>query len=495
MRNTFNNDLLLISLGVIQPASVEEVLAFLKILFPEVDHWPGKDVAEARFFELRELRYLIEVRKGFYSLTLLANSRMDVKYKRLRDKIRLSLLRDVYDASLHRSEAGVQDLVGVSPTVDTSSNTKEGSRPISSGLESSHPEGTRLQTRTYWSRVSEQLSQVGLVSPASGPSPLQYYSFPTLKSLQEASGSIGPDKDMTLTQLALAIGVTPHLLSSFIHKPKNHYRFFSLPKKAGGYREIAAPRFFLKTVQYWIKSYFLHNLRVHDCCHAYRRGRSIQTNAGMHVGKKFVANLDIENFFGSISAEDIFNLLLSNDVGSNLARSISRLTTLDGVLPQGAPTSPVISNAFLCEFDKAVHEECIQHSVCYTRYADDITLSGDKRPDILCMIFYIEKLFLQKNLRLNQSKTRIASNKASQRVTGLVVNEKVLPPREYRREVRSIFHSAYCNPKAYVGRIDELSGHLSYLSSFDALKESKHLVSYRWVIKRLKLISQRAKEI
>ena len=152
---------------------------------------------------------------------------------------------------------------------------------------------------------------------------------------------------MTISQLALAIGVSPRLLTSFTHKPENHYRTFKIGKKGGGEREISSPRFFLKTVQYWIKSYILCHVKIHESCHAYLRGKSIISNAEGHVGKKFVANIDIENFFGNITRDHVFRLLKKNDVGEKLSGSVAGLVTLDGCLPQGAPTSPDISNAFL----------------------------------------------------------------------------------------------------------------------------------------------------
>src|SRR5699024_8414757 len=110
------------------------------------------------------------------------------------------------------------------------------------------------------------------------------------------------DRDMTLQQLALAIGVSPRLISAIIHQRHKHYREFELRKKGGGSRTIHAPRFFLKTIQYWLVTYILGDLRIHPCCHAYSRGRSILTNALPHVRKRYVANLDIRSFFDSVKS-------------------------------------------------------------------------------------------------------------------------------------------------------------------------------------------------
>ena len=293
---------------------------------------------------------------------------------------------------------------------------------------------------------------------------------------------------MSLTHLALAIGVSPRLLTSFTHKAVNHYRFFSIGKKGGGEREIASPRFFLKTIQYWIKSYVLCHLKTHESCHAYLRGRSIISNAEDHVGKKFVANVDIENYFGSINRNHVFRLLRKNGIGEKLSNTVADIVTLDGVLPQGAPTSPDISNAFLLEVDDKLTKLSEGYNLKYTRYADDMTISGNSRGDIQSVIRRCSILLAEYGLKLKAEKTRIASDKTSQRVTGLLVNEKIQPPKEFRKKVRAIFHNASKHPEHFVDRLDELRGYHSYLISFDVLKESRHLRRYKIVISKIKSI-------
>lgn len=341
-----------------------------------------------------------------------------------------------------------------------------------------------------WPRVVEQLSKVGLVAPASDhPSlaPPRYYSYGTLKSLQLAAGDRGPERDMTLQQLALAIGVSPRLISAIIHQPRKHYRAFDLPKKAGGVRTIHAPRFFLKTIQYWIATYVLAGLPVHASCHAYVRGRSILTNATLHMHKRYVANLDVSAFFDSISVDKIQTLLISHGIGYYLAKTVSELITYHSCLPQGAPTSPLVSNAFLFDIDTEVTDKCRELGVVYTRYADDITLSSDRRGAVLQAIDTIKQQLGRIGLELNRKKTRIASLHSSQRVTGLVVNTVPRPPRGYRRAVRSEFDHALHDRAGVVSceKLNRLRGHLSYLSSFPALAHSRELQYYAEILRRL----------
>lgn len=487
----FNDQLLLWGLGVLQPAAPQEVLSFLKLVYPTVEQWPDELYLNDCFSHWETSNYIVVLNKKYsmYSLTALANMRMDVKLRRQRDKARISLLRAAYDASLGLPGAMDQDLGGASPSSEISSTLQEGSRPVGSGSQPSRSEPTRLRTRTYWSRVSEQLStQVGLDfhSPGIPSFQYRYCSFPTLKALHLASMGESSEKDMSISELGLAIGVSPRLLTSFIHKPENHYRHFNLPKKGGGERDIAAPRFFLKTIQYWIKSYILCHLKVHDSCHAYMGGRSIKTNAEKHIGKAYVANVDIENFFGNITKEHVFRVLEENGVGRNLATAVSGIVTLNRVIPQGAPTSPVISNAVLYKFDEAMSKISGANGLDYSRYADDITFSADSRAAIESIVSKCRELLAGEGFNLKDEKTRVASNRASQRVTGLVVNEKVQPPREYRRRIRAIFNNALRNPQEYVDRLDELYGYFGYLSSFSCGRNAKQIRKDRIALYRVR---------
>jgi retron-type reverse transcriptase len=293
---------------------------------------------------------------------------------------------------------------------------------------------------------------------------------------------------MTVQQLALAIGISPRLLSVLAHEPNRHYRSFSLPKKSGGTRAIDAPRFFLKTVQYWISDYLLAGFRIHPCCHAYIRGRSILTNANLHTKQPYVSNLDIKEFFNSISRQHIRQVLIDNGIGANLASTVSSLVTLNSSLPQGAPTSPILSNAFLFDADGKISDACSRLGVIFTRYADDITLSADNIGAIKRASDFVAYALSEVGLRLNKRKTRIASWRASQRVTGLVVNHGVRPPRSYRRSVRSEFNHALYDVDVNLTskKLDRLHGHLSYLKSFPALADSQEIQRYAEILATLR---------
>ncbi len=486
----FNDKLMLWGLGVIQPATAMEVIAFLRLVYPDVETWPDEELLEGIIRDWIARRYIVEINKkyGIYSLTTTGNQAMDYRLRMHRDKARVILLRSVYDASLKKSEVVVQDLDGVAPSSEARTVIQEGSRPVNSGSEPSRLESTRLRARIYWPRVSEQLGiKVGLEYHASDiPSfKYRYYSFPTLSAIKSASNDISDTQDLSIVQLGLCIGISPRLLTSFTHKPENHYRTFHIEKKSGGEREISSPRFFLKSVQYWIKTYILPQLKIHSSCHAFLIGKSIISNASLHLQKSYVGNIDIDSFFGSITKDMIIELLKVNGYGPRLSTSIANLVTYKGVLPQGAPTSPSISNAILYEFDQDISQISRKKNLVYTRYADDITISGNSREDILSVIEECSIKLRSLGMALNENKTRIASSRSSQIVTGLVVNEKIQPPRKLLRKIRAMFHNAHNHPAQYSGRIAQLNGYLSYLRSFDALEGSKHLSRYQSTLRKL----------
>jgi retron-type reverse transcriptase len=478
----FNDKLLMWAIGVIQPATIDETISFLGLVYPQVKAWPDVNELKAIFvlWEKKKYIFLVNTKAEMYSLGVTANHYLGEKLRRRRDKARLSLLRSIYDASLNKPEEVVRNLGGVSPSSEVSLTIQEGPGPVNSGLRPSRINSTQPKTRIYWPRVAEQLkSQVGFDLHSSG-TPIfnaRYYSFTTLALLHSACPCTDQElsKDITTSQLAVAIGITPRLLTAITHNKDKHYRRFVIGKKGGGEREIASPRFFLKTIQYWIKTYVLWQLNIHDCCHAYMKGRSIVTNANVHAQQNFVANIDIMNFFGSISQQHVFNLMKKHNVGDNLASIVARLTTLDDSVPQGAPTSPQISNGVLFEFDKAVVAACNRLGLHYTRYADDITISGCERRHLVYLIDFCTRKLTEYNFVINESKTRISSKYSSQRVTGLVVNELVQPPREFRRKVRAMIYNAYKNPEEYVDRLDELRGYVSYLSSYESVNATGQL--------------------
>lgn len=229
---------------------------------------------------------------------------------------------------------------------------------------------------------------------------------------------------------------------------EKHYTKLRIPKKSGGYRTLLAPDPLLKYVQKNLLHHVLEGLSVSDQAAAYRKkGKNAAAvcgcveNASLHSGKPLILKLDIESFFENITFPMILHSAFPiqyfpSEVGKLLAELCSYLE----YLPQGAPTSPTISNLVMKPFDEYMAEWCRTRGIVYSRYCDDLTFSGNFDPGEV--IKKAEGFLKAMGFELNRKKTRVLSKASRQTVTGLVVNEKVQPSREYRRKLRQEFY--YC---------------------------------------------------
>jgi RNA-directed DNA polymerase len=176
-------------------------------------------------------------------------------------------------------------------------------------------------------------------------------SFLSFESAEQAAAAANLNFNFSYVGLGLCLGISPQLIWNISHQQDRYYRSFDIPKKAGGLRTIESPRLFLKVIQWFLADFVLDDLVPHNSVHSFAIKRSIVTNAQKHVSQNFVGNADIEDFFGTITTAMVMHLLVKNQFDIDEAGTIARLCTKDGRLPQGAPTSPVISNSILYEFD------------------------------------------------------------------------------------------------------------------------------------------------
>lgn len=266
--------------------------------------------------------------------------------------------------------------------------------------------------------------------------------------------SIGHCKD--LEDLASLLGQTWPSLSSYIYpKIEKNYRQFVIPKKNGGERHIRAPKKILKEIQTRLKDALSEYYTPYKCVHGFIDGNSIRTNSEHHVNKVFVLNVDLENFFETITFGRVRRLLVSRSIGlpKPLATVIAHICCFDGKLPQGAPTSPLLTNMICKRMDRELTELAEENSCYYTRYADDITFSfshGISRNN--GSIVYTEDGVVHPGHRLasiinsngfiiNNKKTRLQSNRQRQVVTGLVVNEKENVKREFLKQTMAMLYA------------------------------------------------------
>ncbi|MGN7161760.1 reverse transcriptase family protein [Sphingomonas sp. SAFR-052] len=250
-------------------------------------------------------------------------------------------------------------------------------------------------------------------------------------------------------------------------KPEPNYRTFEIRKSSGAFRKIEAPRVFLKTVQRFIADYVLRDLPVHDAVHSFRRSRSSVTNAHVHRGSHWVGTIDIEDFFPSINEEAVQRLLMTNGFSVREATTIKRLCTYLGSLPQGGPASPVISNAVLYESDVICASIAEGNGLKYSRYADDLTFSGDNKHQVTSAIDAAKTILNSKyGMRINEKKSRINGPSSRRAITGATISDSVLPPREIRRNIRAACYNLLKSDKVDIVKLREVQGYLSYFESF-----------------------------
>lgn len=245
---------------------------------------------------------------------------------------------------------------------------------------------------------------------------------------------------LSVKQLADCLKVRTELLYDISNNTENFYKIYTIPKKNGKLRIIEAPVPILKYIQKIILRNFLSR-RVHPIATAFEQGDSIQKNAWIHRNQHAILKLDLKNFFQSITYKRVLRYFKRQGYSENIAVMLSHLCTLNGHLPQGAVTSPRLSNLIQYNFDLNLYKYCYKNKLCVTRYADDITFSGNINKEVANeIIHYCEDRLSRINLQINKAKTKIIYKNQRQLVTGLVVNKKVNTPITLRRELRQTMY-------------------------------------------------------
>lgn len=220
----------------------------------------------------------------------------------------------------------------------------------------------------------------------------------------------------------------------------SHYKHFIQKTGKDKVRHIDAPASDLMKVQRRIVREILVPLGFGDAAHGGVGGRSPETNAKIHQGQRFVVKLDVKNFFPSVQHKRIYRMFRhEHGFGADVAHLLTRLVTLRGGLPQGAPTSPAMANHFARSIDDRLRPSVQCHNLRCTRFIDDYTISGD-RPRLLMDL--TARLLRSKGLQDHPVKRKVCARNERQEVTGLVVNQekRLSVPRAYRDAVRSSIH-------------------------------------------------------
>jgi RNA-directed DNA polymerase len=257
------------------------------------------------------------------------------------------------------------------------------------------------------------------------------------------------------------------------------YKVYRIPKKQKGkYRTIAQPTPEIKLIQRWLINNVFCDLPVHNCATAYRQGKNIATHAKRHAGNRFLLKMDFENFFPSILAADVETYLRQlNRFSTDEVAAICRLVCWQNKqrgslgLSIGAPSSPILSNAMLHEFDTEINAFCRENGVRYSRYADDLAFSTNKEnvlADIPSLVDLLCTSLASPKLKINHEKTVSTSRAHRRTLVGLILSSegKVSLGRERKRRLRNELYR-YSIGKFPQDEVASLRGELAFAWSVE----------------------------
>lgn len=275
-------------------------------------------------------------------------------------------------------------------------------------------------------------------------------------------------------RLQESLGVSESQLNRLFARSPHTYKVYSIPKKSGGDRVVAQPAKETKFIQSWLIDHVLKDLPVHDCASAYKLGASIKKNASAHKDNMYFAKYDFKDFFSSIRAADLvihITKYLGETFNTQDIQDIVRISCIKHkdrnylCLSVGAPSSPLLSNTIMYDFDAEVALWCEKSHVTYTRYADDLTFSsnikGISSEIEKMLVTTIKKLGLS-TIHLNHKKTTHLSKKHQRRITGIVINNEgnISLGRDRKREISALIHkfSLELLPEDEIFRLQGLLG-------------------------------------
>lgn len=237
--------------------------------------------------------------------------------------------------------------------------------------------------------------------------------------------------------LSRLLGYEIQLINKIVHRPNKFYRAFSIRKRDGGERHLKAPYPSLKEIQSWILNNILKKKKVSPYAKAYVPKTSIKDNVRFHTNHKIVLKFDINDFFGSLQKKAVIKAFLDMGYERKLSYILASICCLDNALPQGAPTSPYLSNIIFEHIDQRLSKYLKKLGLCYTRYSDDITISGDiheeQIPHIMAFLKYLLGFY---KLTLNESKTKVLRQNHKQYITGAIVNKKISADSKLKKSLR-----------------------------------------------------------
>lgn len=276
---------------------------------------------------------------------------------------------------------------------------------------------------------------------------LQKYGLPLLNSVEDLAKAMG-----------ISIGNLRFLAFSRKTSKTTHYKRFFLAKKTGGKRLISAPMPRLKNVQHWVLNEILYKVETHDAAHGFVPKRSIVSNAALHTGNEVVINMDMKDFFPTVTYKRVKGLFKALGYTEQIATIFALLTTeptvdevnMDGetfyvaqgerFLPQGAPSSPAITNLLCRRLDCRFVGMAKKLGWQYSRYADDMSFSTKTGENVNRVLWQARQIVADEGFVLHPKKIKVMRKGSRQEVTGLTVNKTVNVSREQLKKFRAVLH-------------------------------------------------------
>lgn len=288
-----------------------------------------------------------------------------------------------------------------------------------------------------------------------------------------------------IEHLRRLIGIDKIKFYKILYKLEYQYREIEIPKrKKGEFRVLSVPSRNLKLIQRWILDNILYAIPCSECATGFVPLKSVVDNAFPHLRQRYIYKFDLRDFFPSIKRNRVYFLFRDLGYTKELSNALATLCSFNNALPQGSPTSPYIANLLCKRLDKRIKTFCDKHNFSYTRYADDITISGDRT--IIHYKLLFKKIIEDSGFIFNSEKSKLIREGQQKLVTGVVVNQKMTISRNYVRRLKQELyfinkyglenHIRYINFSSPSGEyIKELKGKIDYINMIDK-KLGKQLI-------------------
>lgn len=289
--------------------------------------------------------------------------------------------------------------------------------------------------------------------------------------------------------LSEQLSLTKELLYFLTYQKKYCYRERKVYKKDGTTRTLHIPSLSLKVIQKWILMEILEKINVSKQAMAFvPKKNGLKENAEFHKKNIFLLEMDITDFFGTIAEKQVYRLFCNIGYGSKVATVLTNLCTYDGVLPQGAVTSPYIANLVCYHLDARLNGYCSRKDIEYTRYADDLTFSSNNRNLLNRAEKFLKYIVTKEGFYINAKKTRYLSNDVKKTVTGITINnEEIHVDKKFKRTIRAQIYTSI-KAKNYKDN-DKIRGKIAYVNSIEKGYKKKTIEYIKTIIIKPELTS------